>query len=158
MEMIIHQFLEFCLCIEAPVISSLICFSSVTVRFWLVVAVWIVSFSFSFDLKYFCSDIFSPTLYPRLHCFYHYLCKDNSKQFLLKIMLFPSHSLSTIRVINYKPVDMYLFKSTNRNTKTSCEICSKLAKGTSERSWWNTSMCLLLRLDIFQTCPIVGFE
>ena len=54
-----------------------------------------VSFSFSFDLKYICSYIFAATvLLPRLHLlFYHYFYKGNSKQFLLKIMLFSSNSL-----------------------------------------------------------------
>ena len=153
--------MEFCLCVEAPAISSSIRYSSATVRFWLVAAIWILSFSFSFNLKYFCSDFFSPTvLLPRLHCFYHYFYKNNSKQFLLKIMPLP-HTLSTIEVINYKLVDMYLFKSINRNTKTSCEICSKLPKETPEWSQWHSSVCLLLRLNIFQTyssCHIVNFE
>ena len=131
MEMYAHQLLEFRLCVEAPAISSSICFSSATVRFWLVAAIWIFSFSFSLDLKYFCSEIFSSTVFlPRLQCFYHYFYKDNFKQFLLKIILFSSNFLT----FNYKLADMHLFKSTNRNTKTSCEICSKLAKRTSERS------------------------
>ena len=89
MKMSTRQFLEFRLCVEAPDILSSIYFSSGTVRFWLVTAN-----CDSFDLKYFCSDIFSPTvLLPRLHCFYHYFHKDNSKHFLLKKMFFFSQSL-----------------------------------------------------------------
>ena len=136
-----HQFSVFCLCVEAPAISSSICFSSATVIFCLVTAIWIVFFSFSLDLKYFCSDTFSPTvLLSRLQSFYHYFYEGNSKKILLKIILFP-HTLSTIGDINYKPIDMYLFKSINRSSKTSCEICSKLAKATPEWSRWHTPVC-----------------
>ena len=89
MKMSTRQFLEFCLCVEAPDILFSIYFSLDTVRFWLVTAS-----CDSFDLKYFCSDIFSPTvLLPRLPCFYHYFHKDNSKHFLLKKMFFFSQSL-----------------------------------------------------------------
>ena len=31
------------------------------------------------------------------------------------------------------PVDNYMFKINNRNTKTTCEICSKLTVKTPER-------------------------
>ena len=75
-----------------------------------------------------CTKFFEPW-----HYFNHYFYRDNSKQFLLKKCLFPC-TLSTTDDINYKPIDMYLLKSTNRSTKTSCEICSKLAKGMPEQS------------------------
>ena len=45
------------------------------------------------------------------------------------------------------PVDIYLFKFNNRNTRTRHEICSKLAIKTSERRQWRLS-------DVF----IVNFE
>ena len=35
--------------------------------------------------------------------------------------------------INNYPADSYLFKVNNRNTRTLCEICSKLAIKTPER-------------------------
>ena len=45
------------------------------------------------------------------------------------------------------PADNYTFKVSNRNTKTRCEICSKLTIKMPERRHW-------LRSDIF----IVNFE
>ena len=39
MDMSTHQFLEFCLCVEAPAISSSVCFTAATETFWLVAAI-----------------------------------------------------------------------------------------------------------------------
>ena len=40
--------------------------------------------------------------------------------------------------LNYKlyPGGIYLLKFNNRNTRTSCEICSKLTLKTSEKRQW----------------------
>ena len=43
--------------------------------------------------------------------------------------------------------DLYMFKINNRNTRTSCEICSKLTRKTAERLQWR-------RFGVF----IVNFE
>ena len=42
-------------------------------------------------------------------------------------------------VTNCRPITAsnYMFKVNNRNTKTKCEICSKLIMKTPERSKWN---------------------
>ena len=45
------------------------------------------------------------------------------------------------------PVGIYMFKVNNRNTRTKCEICSKLTIKTPERCHWRRS-------DVF----IVNFE
>ena len=37
------------------------------------------------------------------------------------------------------PVDIYLLKGNNRNTRTRCEICSKLTIKTPERCHWRRS-------------------
>ena len=37
------------------------------------------------------------------------------------------------------PAGNYMFKINNRNTKTKCEICSKLAIKTPERRHWRCS-------------------
>ena len=37
------------------------------------------------------------------------------------------------------PVGIYLLKVNNRNTRTRCEICSKLTKKTPERHHWRRS-------------------
>ena len=47
------------------------------------------------------------------------------------------------------PAGIYLFKVNNRNTRTRCEICSKLTIKTPERRQWLAS--LLLTLNIFHT-------
>ena len=36
----------------------------------------------------------------------------------------------------HNPVGIYMFKANNRNTRTSCEICSKLKIKTPERRLW----------------------
>ena len=45
------------------------------------------------------------------------------------------------------PACIYLFKVSNRNTRTRCQICSKLTIKTTERRYW-------FRFDVF----IVNFE
>ena len=50
----------------------------------------------------------------------------------------------------YDPYGNHMFKVNNRNTRTRCEICSKLTIKTSERrlvSFW----CLIVDLNIFHT-------
>ena len=37
---------------------------------------------------------------------------------------------------NLNPAGIYMFKVNNRNTRTRCEICSKLTIKTPERSFW----------------------
>ena len=44
-----------------------------------------------------------------------------------------------LTVFHY-PVDIYLLKVNNRNTRTRCEICSKLTIKTSERRQWRVSI------------------
>ena len=48
----------------------------------------------------------------------------------------------------YNPAGSYMFKVNNRNTRTRCEVCSKLTIKTPERRHW----CLYcLTLNIFHT-------
>ena len=39
-------------------------------------------------------------------------------------------------ILPYNPAGIYLFKVNNRNTRTRCEICSKLTIKTPERRQW----------------------
>ena len=58
---------------------------------------------------------------------------------------------------NINPVGNYMLKVNNRNTKTMCEICSKLTIQTPElRSIGVVLMSLLLTLNIFYTCSSVS--
>ena len=45
----------------------------------------------------------------------------------------------------------YMFKANNRNTKTRCEMCSKLTLKTPERTNGVVLVALLLSLNIFHT-------
>ena len=42
---------------------------------------------------------------------------------------------------------IYLFKVNNRNTRTSCEICSKLKIKTPERSHWRRSGVFIVEFE-----------
>ena len=58
---------------------------------------------------------------------------------------------------NINPVGNYMLKVNNRNTKTMCEICSKLTIQTPElRSIGVVLMSLLLTLNIFYICSSVS--
>ena len=45
-------------------------------------------------------------------------------------------TLSTSSTLSTFPADNYLFKVNNRNTRTRCEICSKLTIKTAEQRQW----------------------
>ena len=45
------------------------------------------------------------------------------------------------------PSDIYLLKVNNRNTKTKCEICSKLTIKTPERRCWRPSAVFIANFE-----------
>ena len=45
------------------------------------------------------------------------------------------------------PVDIYMFKVNNRNTRTRCEICSKLTKKALERRHWRRSGVFIFNFE-----------
>ena len=49
---------------------------------------------------------------------------------------------------SYYPVDIYLLKVNNRNTRTRCELCSKLTK-TPERCQWRCSGVFIVNSELF---------
>ena len=48
---------------------------------------------------------------------------------------------------NYIPAGIYLFKVNNRNTRTRCEICSKLTINTPERRQWRRSGVFIVNFE-----------
>ena len=73
-------------------------------------------------------------------------------------------SENILRAINGpNPVGIYLLKVNNRDTKTRCEICSKLTIKTPERRHLYRSGVFIVNFEhIFTPCPIffsvVNFE
>ena len=45
------------------------------------------------------------------------------------------------------PAGNYMFKVNNRNTRTKCEICSKLTIKTSERRQWRRSGVFIVNFE-----------
>ena len=45
------------------------------------------------------------------------------------------------------PVGIYMFQVNNRNTRTRCEICSKLLIKTSERRHWRRSGVFIVKFE-----------
>ena len=45
------------------------------------------------------------------------------------------------------PVSNYMFKVNNRNTRTGCEICSKLTIKTPERRHWRRSGVFIVNFE-----------
>ena len=63
-------------------------------------------------------------------------------------------------MIGFNPAVIYLLKVNKRNTKTRCEICSKLTIKTPERRQWRRSGVFTVNL-YFTPCSsvsIVNFE
>ena len=72
--------------------------------------------------------------------------ESKEKSFILEL---PNASQLLIQ-LNPDPVDNYMFKVNNRNTRTRCGICSKLTIKTPERRSI-ILVYLLLTLNIFHT-------
>ena len=45
------------------------------------------------------------------------------------------------------PVGNYMFKGNNRNTRATCEICSKLTIKTPERRYWHCSGVFIVNFE-----------
>ena len=43
------------------------------------------------------------------------------------------NALNNLKLSNYVPTDNCMFNNNNKNTRTRCEVCSKLTKKTPER-------------------------
>ena len=54
-------------------------------------------------------------------------------------------NLSTNFVFN--PVGIYIFKVNKRNTRTRCELCSKLTIKTPERRHWRRSGVIIVNFE-----------
>ena len=55
-------------------------------------------------------------------------------------MVFEQEAVGTPRIKECTyPVGIYMFKVNNRNTRTRCEICSKLTIKTPEQRYWPLS-------------------
>ena len=56
-----------------------------------------------------------------------------------------------VNIINNKqtanPAGIYLLKVNNRNTRTRCEICSKLTINTPERRHWRRSGVFIVNFE-----------
>ena len=53
------------------------------------------------------------------------------------------HGLGTTNI----PAGIYLLKVNNRNTRTRCEICSKLTINTPERRYWRRSGVFIVNFE-----------
>ena len=48
---------------------------------------------------------------------------------------------------SYSPPGNYMFRVNNRNTRTRCEICSKLTIKTPQRPQWGRSSVFIVRFE-----------
>ena len=55
----------------------------------------------------------------------------------------------------YIPADNYMFKVYNRNTRTRCEICSKLTIKTPERRQWCRSGVVIVNFEHISNLVLV---
>ena len=57
------------------------------------------------------------------------------------------NKLSVAAYLSCYPAGIYLFKVNNRNTRTRCEICSKLTINTPERRQWRRSGVFIVNFE-----------
>ena len=58
-----------------------------------------------------------------------------------------SYSRKLLLCVNHAPAGIYLLKVNNRNTRTRCEICSKLTLMTPERHQWRRSGVFIVNFE-----------
>ena len=75
-------------------------------------------------------------------------------QIILKKLLLPttndshkSTSMFTFNNGNYNPAGIYMFEVNNRNTRTMCEICSRLTIKTPQRRQWGRSGVFVVNFE-----------
>ena len=78
----------------------------------------------------------APCFHPRVKMIQHVIVDE----ILSKI------NQKGIRNASY-PAGIYLFKVNNRNTRTRCEICSKLTINTPERRQWRRSGVFIVNFE-----------
>ena len=65
-------------------------------------------------------------------------------------------------IMTGNPAGNYMFKVNNRNTRTRCEICSKLTTKTPERRQWRHSGVFIVNFEhiftLSSSVSIVNFE
>ena len=69
---------------------------------------------------------------------------DRSQEELLILRFLEMRGLRTKR---RNPADNYMFKVKNRNTRSRCEICSKLTLKTPERHHWRRSGVFIVNFE-----------
>ena len=77
---------------------------------------------------------------------------NSLEEFIRKRIFAVSDCLHNQRLIiplnfNYNPVGNYMFKVNNRNTRTRCEICSKLTTKTPEPRYWRRSGVFIVNFE-----------
>ena len=59
----------------------------------------------------------------------------------------------------FSPAGNYMFKDNCRNTRTRCEICSKLTTKRSERHHWCRTGVFIVNYELcFTPCSVVNYE
>ena len=78
-----------------------------------------------------------------------YIC-DGKGIFVSKNVELPMHAFCPKASLGFQgsiPAGIYLLKVNNRNTRTRCEICSKLTINTPERRHWRRSGVFLVNFE-----------
>ena len=63
------------------------------------------------------------------------------------LMLLYSHCNYSEQLYGINPAGIYLLKVNNRNTRTRCEICSKITIKTPERRHWRRSGVFIVSFE-----------
>ena len=71
---------------------------------------------------------------------------------LVKVSGNPTNSTKCTRS---NPAGIYLFKVNNRNTRTRCEICSRLTIKTPERRHWHRSGVFIVNFELVSHLVLV---
>ena len=84
--------------------------------------------------------------FPHQEIRWNYIILLSFRYFANKLICHNHLDIVFTKVRNTIPTDNYMFKVNNRNTRTRCEICSKLTIKIPERRHWRLFICLFIYL------------
>ena len=92
-------------------------------------------------------------------------CSDVESSYLKELLCNICNDCTTISRVksgDATPINIYLFKDSNRSTRKRCDICSKETIKTPKRPHWRRSSIFIVNLEhisqLFLVFPLVDFE
>ena len=84
-----------------------------------------------------------------------FLSHDFISGSVYKIFYHPKWNFISVKMATMNPAGIYLLKGNNKNTRTKCEICSKLTIKTPERPYWRRAVVFIVNFEHISNIALV---